>query len=298
MGFLQDAGSFLGNIFGINQSAGADKFRDIGTSNLGQGATNAANAATTYNNQAQQYNQEAQGYNQGLQSSLGANAGQTMQKAVQSAQQGANVAGRAAGSQAEGAARTAGLNKGQASLQGGQASTQAYQQQLPQQIGNYMNAANQFQGAMGTAGSLAGQMGNLGVQSTGQQIGAGQAASQAATGQGAQAQQGGGGLIQGVGAAIAASDKRLKKDMKPDLSLDEILKKVRPITYNYKNQPEGTPERMGVLAQDLEKTPMKAAVIDTPQGKMINTNELSPMVLDMLLQLGGRVKDLESGRSK
>ena len=54
MGFIQDVGSgvgsFLGNIFGINQSAGADKFRDIGTSNLGQGATNVANAATTYNN--------------------------------------------------------------------------------------------------------------------------------------------------------------------------------------------------------------------------------------------------------
>ena len=267
MGFLSGVGSVLGNTFGINQSQGADKFRDIGTSALGSGAKYAGEQGQAFGNAAKE--------------SYGQNAGQTVQKAMQSAQGAANIAGRSAGGQATGAARTAGMNKGQAAMMGGQAATNAYENQIPQQIGNYMNAAGQMlQGGQGY---------------TGQQIGAGGQAAGAAAQQGEQGQKGGGSMVSGLGSLVTGifSDERLKRGIKKDISIDEVLAKIRPSKFNYKSESPGTPEHMGVMAQDLEKTPMKDAVMDTPQGKMIDTNKLTPSVLDLLLQLGEKVNKLE-----
>ncbi len=267
MGFLQDVGSYLGNAFGVNQSAGADKFRDIGTSALGTGATTAENNANYYNEAAKE--------------SYGKNAGDTMENAMGAAQRASQTAGRAAGGQVAGTARTAGLNKGQAAVEGGQAATRAYQNQIPAQIGNYLNAAQNLS-SQGTANT------GLGIQ-------AGSSAANASYQQGDQAQKGAGGIFSTIGNAIAgiASDERLKKDVRKDTSLNEIRTKLKAIKFRYKGEPADATEHGGVMAQDLEKTPMKDVVTDTPVGKMIDTNKMTPHLLDLLLQLSDEVADLK-----
>lgn len=281
MAFWNDVGNYFGNIFGTQQSKNATDYNQTGASNLSGGANAAAASAQNAQDQANHYQNAAQ-------QSYGANATDTLNMANKAAQGGAQTAARGAGSVAAGNARAAGLNKGQAAITGSNAGTATYQEQIPQQIGNYMNAAN----ALNQSGQ---NYTGLSQQGTGLQIGAGQAAATAGATNSAQTQQGGGGLLAGIGNGLSQlfSDKRLKKDMKKDMNLEEILKKVRPINYRYKDESEAAPERMGVTAQDLEKTPMQTAVKDTPQGKMIDTNQLTPQVLNLVLQLGDEVQKMK-----
>lgn len=120
------------------------------------------------------------------------------------------------------------------------------------------------------------------------------------------------GLIQGgAGAAMAMSDKRAKTNVQPgDAAAKQMMDAVEPKTYSYrpgvmlpgeldKTSPsEGTRRvRTGVMAQDLEKSAAgKAAVVDTPAGKVVNYGQLAGAMMAALGNLNGRVKKVEGKR--
>lgn len=99
----------------------------------------------------------------------------------------------------------------------------------------------------------------------------------------------------------AFSDKNVKQDTGPkDMSsvIDSMLANVKPVKYKYKKgietvKPEGT-ERVGILAQDLEKTPLKDTVIDSPEGKQLDIGQLTANNTAMLLELAKQLKEIQS----
>ena len=95
-----------------------------------------------------------------------------------------------------------------------------------------------------------------------------------------------------VGAA-AASDINLKTNI-DSLSSEDFLDKLKAYKYNYKDEKFGKGKQAGVMAQDLENTIVgKQAVIDTPEGKMVDYNKLGPTMLSSLVELNDRLKKLE-----
>ena len=73
------------------------------------------------------------------------------------------------------------------------------------------------------------------------------------------------------------SDRDLKKKVrtaKPKATREDVgklLNTLKAYNYEYKNSKYGEGRRMGIMAQDLEKTALgKRAVVDTPEGKMID----------------------------
>lgn len=109
----------------------------------------------------------------------------------------------------------------------------------------------------------------------------------------AKAQRSTGLISSAIGAAGgvlgAFSDKNLKENIKPE-SMTEGLEKVGEYGYNYKgsDRPEA-----GVMAQDLEKTNMRPAVIDTPKGKFVNTEKLSLMNTGAVAEQERRIQKIE-----
>ena len=97
------------------------------------------------------------------------------------------------------------------------------------------------------------------------------AALQAASIQGSAAQSAGmmnmiGGLGQGLGsAAMAFSDKRMKKDIKP-VGKDGVLN-LQTYEYRYKGEGKDAPKRVGYMAQDVQKVLPEAVEEVSVKGK-------------------------------
>ncbi|MGL4527299.1 MAG: tail fiber domain-containing protein [Aestuariivirga sp.] len=71
------------------------------------------------------------------------------------------------------------------------------------------------------------------------------------------------GLLQAgaqAGATFAASDERLKKDIRDGGDdADEMMRQLRPRSYRYKDESKwGSGERLGIMAQDLKRSKMGA----------------------------------------
>ena len=296
MGFFDDIGKHVKNAAHTIHK-GIDDF--TGTTAKKEGAEAQKQAAEQATQAAQAQQQTTQGY----QTQLGDIAKQQMDinAAQQSGQQMAGQLGQqaaqGAGVSAARSARAAGLNKGQAALAGAQTAGNiygsTYGSNVQQGVQNYQQGLGNAAGTIGSAGSLGLGQGQLGVSAAGVKAGAG-AAQQAA---GASQQNALiGGLGQATGAAILASDERVK-DVGPSVDIKEIMKKVRPISYTYNKKvtgvPDTTQERIGVTAQDLEKTAMSPAVKEAADGtKVIDTAELSPMTLNLVIQLAREVDQL------
>ena len=76
----------------------------------------------------------------------------------------------------------------------------------------------------------------------------------------------------------AFSDERIKTDKKPlsDDDVDELMHKLTGYKYKYKKgsaADDGGKTHYGVMAQDLEKTPLKGSVVDTDKGKIVTDND-------------------------
>ena len=176
------------------------------------------------------------------------------------------------------AARTSGLNAGQAALTSGQQAgnlyTGAYQGGLESGLNRYGQATGNRLAAAGAQGAI-GQAQQQGGQAQGQGLCGGVKD-----------------VVGGIGGLI--SDENAKKNIEPapDM-LDSILRKVRPKTFEYKEGAGEPGAQVGVVAQDLEETPLAPVVEETPAGKAINTSKLSTAALDLILELGQRVKELE-----
>ncbi len=111
-----------------------------------------------------------------------------------------------------------------------------------------------------------------------------------------------GGVIGGVGAAMG-SDKNMKKDVK-DSSKDvnKFLDALSSKKYKYKDDSEaGTApgQRYGIMAQDLEKSPMGKSFVQEINGnKMVDTVQGFGAVLAAQSELHKRLKELENKSSK
>jgi hypothetical protein len=89
------------------------------------------------------------------------------------------------------------------------------------------------------------------------------------------------------GIAAMMSDKRAKEDVSE--APCGIARRLRGYVYKYKNRANGDGDQVGVMAQDLEKTPLRSTVIDTPQGKVIHGAKLAgantAMIADLQKQI-------------
>lgn len=108
---------------------------------------------------------------------------------------------------------------------------------------------------------------------------------------------GGGGSGKGMASMFAMmSDKRAKKDINSNPgSSDEIGKFINALhayEYEYKDPQHGTGKKMGVMAQDLEKTEVGRTMVDKrPDGlKVIDTNKAIGVALAAIADLNQKIK--------
>jgi hypothetical protein len=94
-------------------------------------------------------------------------------------------------------------------------------------------------------------------------------------------------------AAMMSSDKNAKTNIRDEDGdmLEEVAKAIRGHKFNYKSGYGEDPgkEEFGVMAQDLEKTPLKTTVIDTPKGKMVDTRRLTTANTAMISDLSRKL---------
>lgn len=171
----------------------------------------------------------------------------------------------------------------------------------------YQNAYNRFNAdrdrRFGRLSSIAG----IGQTATGQLVNAGQNygnnVSQNQIGMGnavasaniAQANRNAGLLGQAItGGAIAFSDRRLKKDVAPIASIEDLWEMQRhllPYKFKYIDEKYGKGEWIGVMAQDLEKSKLgKTIVVEDENGnKQIDLAKAVSLLLAVIA--GGKHAD-------
>lgn len=109
-----------------------------------------------------------------------------------------------------------------------------------------------------------------------------------------------GGLVDTGAGAIASifSDEALKTDIKSaDNEVDEMLDKLEPYEYEYKNPKYGEGKHTGIMAQDLEKSKAgKELVQNTPEGKKVDVKKALGAIMASQARIARRLKDLEKGK--
>lgn len=102
-----------------------------------------------------------------------------------------------------------------------------------------------------------------------------------------------GGLLSGGAALLGLSDETAKEDIKDGYGiLERVTKTVGPKTFKYKAGvgEDPTKERVGVMAQDLEKTPLASVVQTGEDGlKRVDTGQLSLGNTAMISELSKKV---------
>lgn len=102
--------------------------------------------------------------------------------------------------------------------------------------------------------------------------------------------------IQAGATILAASDRRLKKNIDDaDKDAKSALDGLKAYSYDYKDEKYGKGRQVGIMAQDLERSGLGHAVIDTPSGKMIHGGKLAGANTALLAALNKRVSKLEGG---
>ena len=208
------------------------------------------------------------------------------------ASQGAASAGGIAG----GTARSLGMNAAQAAKQGGQTGAAAYGDIYRNVYGQGMQGLSNLSGQY--LGSSAAQ-GGVAAQNTGAQVNAANNNLQSATGQQTQgAGQTSGalsGIVSGIGSVLDISDKTKKTQIRDGHDIvNHVFSKVNPKTFKYKSDSGEDPNKshVGILAQDLEKTPLGGAVVDTPEGKCVDIKQLSFGNTAMIGELNGKLEKI------
>lgn len=201
--------------------------------------------------------------------------------------------------QAAMAARSSGLNRGQSALAAGRQTGElyggAYQGALERGRGLYQQGTNAF--AQQAGQSMANRMGAAGLTQAGVNAGLQASAQNQQMGQQQAATTWGTlGNVAGAGLGLLSSDERVKDDIERAPDVSEIADAIAPVQFRYKGEPEDV-ARVGVIAQDLEQSPLRDTVVDTPQGKMIDTVQLTPAILDMVVQLTKRIEAMEGKKN-
>ena len=92
------------------------------------------------------------------------------------------------------------------------------------------------------------------------------------------------------------SDERLKKDIQPMAKSLEILSKLRPVTYYWKNPEKDQSSKMlrGFIAQDVEKVMPEWVSTNDLGYKTVDTAGLTPMLVDSVKTLKAENDDLKT----
>lgn len=103
------------------------------------------------------------------------------------------------------------------------------------------------------------------------------------------------GAVAGAIGAGVASDERLKTNIEDgDSHAKEFLDALASKYYSYKDEKYGEGPRMGIMAQDAEKSALgRSFVMNTPQGKMLDVNKALSAALSSVAHLNKRVNKLE-----
>ena len=262
----------------------------------GQSANRAEEGYNAYTRRARGALDQSQNAIAGLQAlANGQNsvsAEQLRQGNQQSLAQQSSLAAGAAPQNAAAAARTAAIQSGR--ISGGLAGQQAVaglqernqaQTQYTQAAGNY---GNLIQGLRGQ--DLSSMTANR--QTAANAYGAGAAGAPTPTWwdkHGKEVEAGGGALLS------AFSDRRLKTGVKDGSdAADKSLKGLSAHLFKYKDEAKfGKGERVGIMAQDLEKAGLGHAVIETKAGKAIHGGHLAAALAAMLPGIDKRLSALE-----
>jgi len=104
------------------------------------------------------------------------------------------------------------------------------------------------------------------------------------------------------GAAVALSDRNSKTDIKDGWGvLEAVTAKVKPKSFTYKSGERDSGSHVGIMAQDLEQTPLKGAVIQGPDGrKNIDIRHLTTgntaMISELNQKLDGVISHLKGAK--
>lgn len=100
---------------------------------------------------------------------------------------------------------------------------------------------------------------------------------------------------QAASAAAMASDRSLKTDVKrADDDADVLLDSLRAYRYKYKDDRLGKGERLGIMAQDLERSDLgRSAVRDTEIGKVVDVPTALGIALGALGRINTRLRRVE-----
>lgn len=96
-----------------------------------------------------------------------------------------------------------------------------------------------------------------------------------------------------------ASDRRLKKNIKDGgKDADALLDALKAHSYDYKDEKYGKGNQLGVMAQVLERVPGgKQAIVNTPQGKMVDTAKLTGALAAALGRVNERLSAVEGKKA-
>lgn len=99
---------------------------------------------------------------------------------------------------------------------------------------------------------------------------------------------------------VSDKNKKMNAETKPKSESDEFLQSLKAYTWDYKNpMKHGSGRHLGVMAQDLEKTPYgRSMVFDTPDGKKVDAGKLANAAMASILSLDERLKAIESKKGK
>lgn len=101
-----------------------------------------------------------------------------------------------------------------------------------------------------------------------------------------------------LGVGFLMSDERVKKDVKDGgEEADEFLDTLLARRYRYKDERHGKGKKLGVMAQDLERSRAgRRAVVETREGKAVDFLALAPVFAASLARLNQRVRKVEATR--
>jgi hypothetical protein len=102
-----------------------------------------------------------------------------------------------------------------------------------------------------------------------------------------------------VGAALAMSDERVKEQIEDASNeVDDALEALLPKAYVYKDAKHGKGRRVGIMAQDLERSRAGSHVVtEVADGKAIDLSKATSLALASVSRLHHRLRKLE-GKGK
>lgn len=93
---------------------------------------------------------------------------------------------------------------------------------------------------------------------------------------------------------VVTSDKNLKSDIKKFSNASEIVDKLNPVSYSWKNKEQDGRQHYGFLAQELEKVLPNLVITDDKGIQAINYIELIPLLTKSISEQNKRISDLEN----